>query len=241
MLAAANPLYGRYNTRRSISENVNLPNSLLSRFDLLFLIIDRTDVNLDIALSKHVLHVHRYLRNPDSVSTSLPIAKMKVYIAEARKIVPVIPRELSSYIVEAYVNLRSQKDSHSRGNDQTVLTPRQLLSILRISQALARLRMSRLVSQQDVDEAIRLTHSSKSSLNADDTSRQAEDPTSTIFNMIREAVLRKNSKVIPYTELELMIVKKGFTSKQFERVLDEYSSLQVILVDADRTKIELLQ
>jgi DNA replication licensing factor MCM7 len=50
ILAAANPLYGRYNKRRSISENVDLPNSLLSRFDLLFLILDKADVEADRAL-----------------------------------------------------------------------------------------------------------------------------------------------------------------------------------------------
>ena len=65
VLAAANPLMGRYNKRKSISENVDLPNSLLSRFDLLFLILDKADMENDLALSRHVLHVHKHLKNPD--------------------------------------------------------------------------------------------------------------------------------------------------------------------------------
>ena len=59
ILAAANPLYGRYNKRRSISENVDLPNSLLSRFDLLFLILDKADVEADRAL--RLVYIHSYL------------------------------------------------------------------------------------------------------------------------------------------------------------------------------------
>ena len=57
VLAAANPLYGRYNRRKSLSENVNLPNSLLSRFDLMFLILDVADVDRDMALNAG----HRYV------------------------------------------------------------------------------------------------------------------------------------------------------------------------------------
>merc|ERR1719287_3136 len=59
VLAAANPLYGRYNRRKSLSENINLPNSLLSRFDLMFLILDKADVDKDMALARHVTFVHQ--------------------------------------------------------------------------------------------------------------------------------------------------------------------------------------
>ena len=59
VLAAANPLYGRYNRRKGLSENINLPNSLLSRFDLMFLILDVADADNDIALARHVTFVHK--------------------------------------------------------------------------------------------------------------------------------------------------------------------------------------
>jgi len=171
VLAAANPLYGRYNTNRSISENVDLPNSLLSRFDLMFLILDRADVDRDLALSRHVLHVHKYKKSFASAAEelngrrgSMSTLVIKKYIAAARQVEPSVSPDVAPYIVEAYVALRSQRTdvragkqfSKADNSDQTTMTARQLLSILRLSQALARLRLADTVTNQDVDEAIRL-------------------------------------------------------------------------------------
>ena len=58
VLAAANPLYGRYVRNKTLAENVNLPTSLLSRFDLMFILLDRPEIQADVALARHVTHVH---------------------------------------------------------------------------------------------------------------------------------------------------------------------------------------
>lgn len=71
-MAAANPAYGRYNTKRSVAENVNLPAALLSRFDLLFLILDKADVDSDMALAEHVTYVHRHGKHPQLETEVLP-------------------------------------------------------------------------------------------------------------------------------------------------------------------------
>ena len=119
------------------------------------------------------------------------------YISRARQHAPSVPPEVAPYIVEAYVNLRGQDNAllNDRGakasnNDQTVMTARQLLSILRLSQSLARLRFSDFVATEDVDEAIRITHSSKSSL-LDENNNGAgrgvtEDIMSRIFGVIKD-------------------------------------------------------
>lgn len=245
VLAAANPLYGRYNKKKSISENIDLPNSLLSRFDLLFLIIDKAEMNQDVALSKHVLHVHRYLRNPDKLNACIPPAAMKQYIATARTITPNVPKDLTSYIVEAYVSLRAEdaKKSHSaRGaSDQTVMTPRQLLSILRLSQSLARLRLGDEVCHEDVDEAIRLTHASKSSL-IDDTPQVAqEDSTSAIYSMIIDVMNQRNTDNVNFAHIEAMSIAKGFTAVQLDKCLTEYEALGILTLNLGRTKIALTE
>ena len=189
VLAAANPLYGRYNRRKSLSENVNLPNSLLSRFDLMFLILDVADVDRDMALARHVTFVHQNEgtdakngaggvdtvpmdedeedefgvdkdreEENDQPTTLVTSGLLREYITRARKHQPVVPEDVAPYIVEAYVSLRAQgtpTGKQTKNGDQTVMTARQLLSILRLSQALARLRFSDYVAREDVDEAIR--------------------------------------------------------------------------------------
>jgi len=65
ILAAANPLYGRYNPKVSPVENINLPAALLSRFDLLFLILDKPSRDEDERLAQHVTHVHMYSHHPE--------------------------------------------------------------------------------------------------------------------------------------------------------------------------------
>lgn len=237
VLAAANPLYGRYNRRKSISENVDLPNSLLSRFDLLFLILDKADMELDLALSRHVLHVHRYLKNPDRATQPIEPAAMKQYIAAARTLEPAVPQELSNYIVEAYVQLRQQDTTgqpnirNLKGNDQAIMTARQLLSILRLSQGLARLRMADLVTHEDVDEAIRLIHASKASLLDDGPTGPREDVVSAVYTVMRDYVAAHNTHTVSYAQVEAMVIKKGFTAAQLQTTLQEYSGLGVVHLD----------
>jgi DNA replication licensing factor MCM7 len=95
VLAAANPLYGRYNRKKSISENVALPNSLLSRFDLLFLMLDKADMEIDLALSRHVVQVHRMGASPTAQTHAVSPTLLKHYIAHARRYEPHVPPELT--------------------------------------------------------------------------------------------------------------------------------------------------
>lgn len=263
VLAAANPLYGRYNVHKSISENVDLPNSLLSRFDLLFLILDRADIEKDHALAQHVQHVHKFMKNPKQASNPVPIEAFKQYIAVAKTFNPRVPKELSHYIVDAYVNLRQQDAGNSSGGaqrngpkftrytssatgyggnsggtDQAVMTARQLLSILRLSQALARIRLSGTVSHDDIDEAIRITHASKASLHEDKTTGGAgsEDVTSAIYNIMRDYAMTHTTDV-NFVQIEAMILKKGFTSQQLRACLGEYEQLGVLSVASDGSAI----
>lgn len=266
VLAAANPLYGRYNRKKSLSENINLPNSLLSRFDLMFLILDTANVDRDIALARHVTFVHQNegvkksiddAMNDDN-SKDVPADKVKVtqrilreYIARARQHHPVVPPDVAPYIVEAYVNLRIADRPGARGKkagDQTAMTARQLLSILRLGQALARLRFSDFVAREDVDEAIRLTHMSKASLvDLEDSGtfngkrrKRGDDVTSKIFTTIRDYATSTNSVEVDLKICEAMVLRKGYTAEQLQNCLEEYTDLHVIQVDSDRTHIHIL-
>jgi len=266
VLAAANPLYGRYNRSKSLSENINLPNSLLSRFDLLFLVLDIADVDRDMALARHVTFVHQNegleqtatgddappeggSNNGPPKVVALTPQVLREYIARSRKHHPVMPPDVAPYVVEAYVSLRSQDRPGTRNkkeSDQTVMTARQLLSILRLSQALARLRFSDFVAREDVDEAIRLTHMSKATLldNDDDTGngsgpgrRRGEDVMSRVFNIIRDYASVSGTKEVELKLCEAMVLRKGFTAQQLKSCLEEYEALQVIQVNRSRTYV----
>lgn len=231
VLAAANPIYGRYHQQKSLSENINLPNSLLSRFDLLFLILDTPDLEQDAALARHVTKVHQ----DEQVQVSedaIPPEVLRAYVARAQSYQPVVPESVAPYIVEAYVDLRKQSK-----DDQTSLTARQLLSILRLSQALARTRLADVVEFEDVDEAIRLTHASKASLeNNKSTNKHSQDVMSRIFGILRDA----GQSPLEMKLAEAMVVRKGYKITDLVRCLEEYESLQVLQVNESKTQIYFL-
>jgi DNA replication licensing factor MCM7 len=91
VLAAANPLYGRYNKSKSPHENINLSAALLSRFDLIFLLIDKHDAATDEQLAKHVGYVHQHNKHPSQDSDIITIELLRAIIQMAQNIDPIIP------------------------------------------------------------------------------------------------------------------------------------------------------
>merc|ERR1711962_1453854 len=155
ILAAANPAYGRYNPKKSMSDNIQLPAALLSRFDLLWLIADRPDRENHLRLAQHITYVHQNNINPPQQYTPLDMSLMRRYIAMCQKQVPLIPPELRDYIVGCYCELRKESRAEENKNTTTFTSARTLLAILRLSTALARLRTAQTVEKDDVGEAIR--------------------------------------------------------------------------------------
>ncbi|KAI0086345.1 MCM2/3/5 family-domain-containing protein [Irpex rosettiformis] len=189
ILAAANPLYGRYNPKVSPVENINLPAALLSRFDLLFLILDKPSRDEDERLAQHVTHVHMYSQPPELEFETIDPLLIRHYIAGARQKRPTVPPEVSNYVVESYVRLRKQsKEEEEQNKSHSYTSARTLLGVLRLAQALARLRYSDEVEHGDVDEALRLMEVSKESLYEDEDREQDRDRTNTsqIFRLMKD-------------------------------------------------------
>lgn len=84
ILAAANPAYGRYNPRKSIEQNIQLPAALLSRFDLLWLIQDKPDADADLRLAQHITYVHQHLHQPPMHYTPIDMKLMRCVEAAHR-------------------------------------------------------------------------------------------------------------------------------------------------------------
>lgn len=120
----------------------------------------------------------------------LSLAILRAYISRARQARPTVPRRVSEYVVEAYVRLRKQhKDKEAQNKSHTYISARTLLGVLRLSQALARLRFAPAVEEGDVDEALRIMEKSKESLETDreDGEREIDQSTATkIYRIIKD-------------------------------------------------------
>uniref|UniRef100_A0A8C7SZ47 DNA replication licensing factor MCM3 n=1 Tax=Oncorhynchus mykiss TaxID=8022 RepID=A0A8C7SZ47_ONCMY len=205
VLAAANPVYGRYDQYKTPMENIGLQDSLLSRFDLLFIMLDHMDAEQDREISDHVLRMHRY-RDPreqdgtamafggsvDILATEDPdsfqeeqeelqvyekhnnllhgtkrrkeshhnkiVSKefMRKYIHIAKVLTPTLTQEAANHIAEEYSRLRSQEQLGADISRTSPVTARTLETLIRLSSAHAKARMSKAVELEDSEVAVEL-------------------------------------------------------------------------------------
>lgn len=152
------------------------------------------------------------------------------YVAHARTKRPVLTRDVSEYVTSAYVGLRRQyKLDEDRQRQFTYASARTLLGIIRMAQALARIRLSDIVEPMDVDEALRLIDISKSSLNDDDNrrdGRQDKSPMSGIFNIVKELTYEFGNSLALST-IRQRISSRGYTETQLDEAIREYSGLDI--------------
>jgi len=240
ILAAANPLYGRYNPRLSPIENINLPAALLSRFDILFLILDTPSRDTDEELARHVAFVHMHQRHPPTSHGDLIFspAEVRQWIARARTYRPVLAANVAAYLEGSYVRLRQQQKREEANSKQFAhTTPRTLLGLIRLAQALARLRFAAEVVTEDVDEALRLVEVSKASLYESRGAGGDQTPSSKIYHLIRAMAASGAAAVgsgrrgeLSMARVRERVLAKGFTEDQFEMAVDEYSVLDVSIL-----------
>lgn len=237
ILAAANPAYGRYNPKRTIEQNIQLPAALLSRFDLLWLIQDKADRENDLRLAKHITYVHQHCKNPPMSVEALEMGVIRKYISLCKMKDPAIPEGLTDFIVAAYVDLRKEARN---SRDMTFTSARNLLGILRLSTALARLRLSNIVEKDDINEAIRLMEMSKDSLNQtfEHKGYRAPNVNDKIFSIIRE--LAGVNKTILVANVMDKCASKGYNPDQVDACIEEYEELNVWLINQTRTKITFI-
>ncbi|KKO75528.1 dna replication licensing factor mcm4 [Vairimorpha ceranae] len=152
ILASCNPIESKYNPKKSIIDNINLPPTLLSRFDVVCLLIDRFDESRDKEIGNHIINM--YTDEEEDIRT-VDINLLKAYIGEAKRIIPKLTEDSIKVLSKAYCDLR-QIDN---GNTITATT-RQLESLIRLSEAHARMRFSSVIMPSDVNEALRIVKES---------------------------------------------------------------------------------
>ncbi|MBU2565396.1 MAG: minichromosome maintenance protein MCM [Candidatus Thermoplasmatota archaeon] len=174
LLGAANPKFGRFDTYTPISEQIDMPPALLSRFDLIFSIEDKPETKKDTEMAEHILRLHyageigmhrqrkeneKYSAEDEEIAMKCvePEIQPKIlrkYIAYSKRTVfPVITKEAETALKDYYLNLRKQGEAE---NAPVPITPRQLEAFVRLSEASAKMRLSNEVTREDADRAIRI-------------------------------------------------------------------------------------
>jgi replicative DNA helicase Mcm len=156
ILAAANPSLGRYNPYQTIAQNITLPVTILSRFDLIWILKDQPDSQLDADIAEHILGLHRVLT---SVEAPLSMELLKKYISYAKKVKPIITDDVIERFKDFYVKMRNA--SIEGGEAAAIaITARQLEGLVRLAEARARAHLRAEISVEDAEAAINLMRKS---------------------------------------------------------------------------------
>jgi replicative DNA helicase Mcm len=167
ILAAANPTLGRYDPYRTVSENIYLPVTILSRFDLIFVLRDVPEAVKDAQMTDHILDLHRR----GTVPTEAPIESelFRKYISYSKNIKPTLTQDALDCLKDFYLRMRSASETEGT---PVAITARQLESLVRISEARARIALRDKVTLEDAESAIEIMKISLEQVGIDMTSQK---------------------------------------------------------------------
>jgi replicative DNA helicase Mcm len=149
ILSAANPIYGKYDPYKNITENVNLPVPLLTRFDLIFIVRDNPDKEKDNRVASHILEIHRDTEK--AARPAIDIDLFSKYLTYAKQIEPTLTPEAIDIVRSYYMEMR-----RIESEGMITVTPRQLEGLIRLASARARLLLKDTVDAEDAHRAIYL-------------------------------------------------------------------------------------
>ena len=154
VLAAANPKLGRFNPFDVISSQIELPPTLINRFDLIFILKDRPDKEMDTLIAQRILEANRDMNKN---KPEIPPNIMKKYIAYAKQnIKPKISVDAMKIIQDFYLKLRSQYSTEGEEVKPIPISARQLEAVVRLTEASAKVRLSEYATIEDAKRAIDL-------------------------------------------------------------------------------------
>lgn len=149
ILSAANPMYGKYDPYKNITENVNLPVPLLTRFDLIFIVRDMPEKEKDNLIASHILEIHKDAEH--AAKPAIEIDLFSKYLSYTKQGEPMLTPEAIDIVRSYYMDMRKVE---SEG--MITVTPRQLEGLVRLSTARARLLLKDKVDADDARRAIYL-------------------------------------------------------------------------------------
>lgn len=255
VLAAANPIYGRYNDAKSPGENIDFQTTILSRFDMIFIVKDTHNEQRDINIANHVMNIHTGRNNEtgnDEESEELSLEFFKKYIAYCKtRCAPRLTQDASQRLVSHFVEIRKKvyvNEVATKSKSAIPITVRQLEAIIRISESLAKMQLKPTATEEHVSEAIRLFQASTmdaASYDMDLATAPSDFDQSTYnpFNEIKrleEEIKRRFpiGYVTNYTTLKREFVdKRAFKQSVLDRTLHAMEARDIIQFSNQRQKI----
>jgi len=232
LLAAANPKFGRFDPYDLIANQINLPPTLINRFDLIFPIKDLPNKERDERTAAFILKLHQ---KPDSDSSSLDTGILKKYFMYIRrKCNPTLSDEAIEEIKEYYIGMRNQGNSDESGIMSIPITARQLEALVRLSEACAKVRLGKQVTKEDAQKAIELVDyclnqiakdSETGKIDIDRISSKITASQRSHISIVKEliSVLEKElgEKILPVEQLAEMAQEKNIPQDKLDEVLEK--------------------
>ncbi|SPN97668.1 probable cell division control protein nda4 [Cephalotrichum gorgonifer] len=226
VLAAANPIFGRYDDMKSPGENIDFQTTILSRFDMIFIVKDEHSRTKDESIAKHVMGLQMGGRTVDEpTEAEISVEKMKRYISYCKsRCAPRLSTAAAEKLSSHFVSIRRQvhaAEMEANTRSSIPITVRQLEAIVRISESLAKLTLSVVATEAHVDEAIRLFLCSTMDAVNQGTGQGGKELNEEVNRL--EAELKRRLPIGWSTSLATlrreMVQGKGFTEQALNRTL----------------------
>ncbi len=232
LLAAANPKFGRFDPYDLIANQINLPPTLINRFDLIFPIKDMPSKEKDEKLASFILKLHQ---SPDSVIAKVESDILKKYFLYIRRVAnPILSDEALDEIKEYYIRMRNSGGADENGVSSVPITARQLEALVRLAEASAKLRLSTSVTKEDALKSIELVDYCLNQIAKDaetgkiDIDRISSKITSTQrskISIVKEAInaigAATKEKIIPIELIIQEAANKNLSNEDVEEVLEK--------------------
>ena len=231
ILAAANPTLGRYEPHRTVAENISLPVTILSRFDLIFVLRDVPNKESDGKMSMHILELHRKGSSP--VEPPISAELLRKYISYAKSFKPVLSLDALKRLNDFYLAMRSASEAEG---SPVAITARQLESLVRTAEARARAALKKEVQAEDAEAAVAIMKRSLEEVGIDLSSYKIDID---IIMTGRSKSMRDRLQII-LTALIEMEKETGMVEKgSLETELEE--KYKISRAEADRLLSQLLR
>lgn len=225
ILAAANPVGGRYDRKKSLQQNVQLTAPIMSRFDLFFIIVDECNEIIDNAIAKRIIDLH--CDNFQDIETVYTQSEIIRYINFAKHFKPVLSQEASEFLIDSYTLLRQRTGTNA---GKWRVTVRQLESLIRLSEAMAKLECSDEVTVKHVKEAKRLLSKSIVTVEQPDIDLEEDENEQMDVDMNEAPPLMAALNAIDNSEMETPPQSQEVAKKKLTMSFEEYKNLSNMLV-----------